>query len=84
MDYFKETRKSFIEIGNIYVWTATINSWIKLLEQDALKEIVVNSLKYLHEKKKIEVYAFIVMPNHVHLIWKTLEKNGKETAQGSF
>lgn len=65
MDYFKEKRKSFIEIGNIYFWTATINSWIKLWEQDALKQIVVNSLHYLHKKKKIEVYAFVVMPNLV-------------------
>ncbi|MEP6467551.1 MAG: transposase [Parafilimonas sp.] len=84
MEYFKEKRKSYIEIGNVYFWTATINSWIKLLEPDALKEIIINSLYYLSEKKKIEVYAFVIMPNHIHLIWKTLDKNGKETAQGSF
>jgi len=24
------------------------------------------------------------MPNHIHLIWQVNEKNGKETAQGSF
>ena len=24
------------------------------------------------------------MPNHIHLIWKQLKKNGKETLQGSF
>ena len=32
----------------------------------------------------IKVYAFVLMPNHIHLIWKQLNKNGKETPQGSF
>jgi REP element-mobilizing transposase RayT len=29
-------------------------------------------------------FGFVIMPNHVHLIWRTKELNGKETAQGSF
>ena len=33
---------------------------------------------------KIDVYAFVIMPNHIHLIWRVKELNGKETAQGSF
>lgn len=84
MDYFKEYRKSFIEIGRIYFWTATINSWYKLMSDDEVKKIIVDSLKYLHEKGKIEIYAFVVMPNHVHLVWKIKELNGKETSHGSF
>ena len=30
------------------------------------------------------MYAFVLMPNHVHFIWQQLKKNGKETAQASF
>ena len=30
------------------------------------------------------MFAFVIMPNHIHLIWRTKELNGKETAQGSF
>jgi putative transposase len=32
----------------------------------------------------IDVFAFVLMPNHIHLIWRTNKMNGKETAQGSF
>ncbi len=32
----------------------------------------------------IKIYAFVIMPNHVHFIWQQLRKNGKETPQGSF
>jgi REP element-mobilizing transposase RayT len=76
-------RKSFIEIGNLYFWTATINNWYKLMQDDSWKQIIVDSLTYLSAKGKITVYAFVIMPNHIHLIWQTNELNGKESAQGS-
>ena len=82
--YFKETRKSFIAIGDIYFYTATIHNWNRLLHEDAVKRIVTDSLYFLWEKKKIKVYAFVIMLNHIHLIWQLLDKNGKETSQGSF
>jgi REP element-mobilizing transposase RayT len=77
-------RKSYIEIGEVYFWTATINQWQKLLWPDEYKEVIIGSLEYLSNAGKIDVYAFVIMPNHIHLIWKTNELNGKETAQGSF
>ncbi|MDN4165740.1 transposase [Cytophagales bacterium LB-30] len=30
------------------------------------------------------MFAFVIMPNHIHLIWRINENNGKETARGSF
>jgi len=83
-DNFKYNRKSYIEIGEVFFWTATINNWQKLLAEDRYKDVILNSLEYLSNKGKIDVYAFVIMPNHVHVIWRTKEMNGKETAQGSF
>lgn len=80
----KYQRKSYMEIGEIFFWTATINNWQKLLADDKYKQVVIDSLYYLSRKQKIDVYAFVIMPNHIHLIWRTRELNGKETAQGSF
>ena len=83
-DIFKSQRKSYIRTGEVYFWTATINKWQKLLWEDRYKDVVINSLEYLSCAGKIDVYAFVIMPTHLHLIWKTNELNGKETAQGSF
>ena len=77
-------RKSNVEIGNLYFWTATINNWYKLFQDDALKEIIISSLKHLSSERKIEVYAFVLMPNHLHFIWQLLEMNGKEKPHTSF
>lgn len=71
-------------IGEIYFWTATINNWNKLLFEDGYKDIIIQSLDYLSKASKIEVYGFVLMPTHLHFIWKILGKNGKESPQGSF
>ena len=82
--YFKYNRKSFVQIGGIYFWTATINNWQLLLKDDDFKDVIIQSLKHLSEKKKIDLFAFVIMPNHVHFIWRINENNGKETTLGSF
>jgi len=81
---FEQKRKSYIQIGEIYFWTATINSWMKLLDKDQFKQVILDSLSHLSEKGKIDVFAFVIMPNHIHLIWRINELNGKEEAHISF
>jgi hypothetical protein len=56
-----------MELEKIYFFTATILNWRKLLAPDKYKQMIVDSLKHLVDKQKIAVYAFVVMPNHIHL-----------------
>ena len=51
-------------------FTASIKGWYKLLEHDKYKDIIVNSLRFLVEDKRIKLYAFIIMSDHLHLIWQ--------------
>ena len=81
---FVPRRKNYIDIGEIFFWTATINNWQNLLLKDDYKKIIINSLDYLSISGKIDVFGFVIMPNHIHLIWRINEMNGKETTQGSF
>ena len=83
-DIFREHRKSHMRFGEIYFWTSTINNWQRLLWPDTYKDVIINSLDYLTSISKIEVFGFVIMPNHVHFIWKILDFNGKETPQASF
>lgn len=77
-------RKSHVDKGEIYFWTATINNWQRLLEKDKYKDVIIDSLQYLTDTGKIDVFGFVIMPNHIHLIWQVNEPNGKESPQGSF
>ena len=76
-------RKSYMEPGEIYFWSATINNWQMLLYRDDFKDIVMDSLMFLSKKGKIDVFAFVIMPNHIHLIWRINEKNGEESSHAS-
>ncbi len=76
-------RKSPIDIGKIYFWTATINKWQKLLYEDHYKQAIIDSLNNLSLRGKIDVFAFVIMPNHMHLIWRINAANGKELPHSS-
>ena len=51
-------------------FTATIHEWKHLLQDDKVKEIVINSLRFLVTENRINVYGFVIMSNHLHLIWR--------------
>ena len=73
-----------MELNDVYFYTASIQDWVPLLRTDKFKQILLNSLVHLVEKKKIRIYGFVIMPNHIHLIWESLEMNGKEKPHASF
>lgn len=71
-------------MNEIYFYTATIKDWVTLLFPNKRKDILVSSLRDLVEQKKIVLYGFVIMPNHIHLLWEMLEMNGKELPSASF
>jgi putative transposase len=73
-----------MKLGEIYFYTASILNWIPLLHSDKFKQIVLDSLIFLVNREKIKVYGFVIMPNHIHLIWENINTNGKEMPYASF
>ena len=77
-------RNSHTELNEIYFWTTTINKWQHLLKPAENKMIAINSLKWLVQKELVKIYGYVIMPNHIHLIWEQLKMNGKELPKNSF
>jgi putative transposase len=44
----------------------------------------LDSLKWLCEKQLVRIYGYVIMPNHIHLLWEQLKMNGKEFPKNSF
>ncbi|MEO5912282.1 MAG: hypothetical protein ABIP95_15445 [Pelobium sp.] len=84
MDIFRANRNSIMLLNEVYFWTATIKDWKHLLSNDEFKIIIINSLKELVLREKILLYAFVIMPNHIHLVWEMKTLNGKEMPNASF
>jgi REP element-mobilizing transposase RayT len=51
-------------------FTATILNWNKLLTPESYKLIIVESLQYLVNAERVVVYGYVIMDNHIHIIWK--------------
>jgi len=79
-----QKRKSYIELNKVYFWTSSIQNWFPLLATDQFKEIVLSSLLYLISHNKIKIYGYVIMPNHIHIIWEMIRLNGKEMPHVSF
>lgn len=84
MQAIPERRKSTMDLGQVYFWTFSIYQWKHLLKDNSYKYLILQSLSYLVATKKIAVYAFVIMPNHIHLIWEMLALNGREKPNASF
>jgi len=40
-----------------------------LLQADERKQILIDSLKFMVHDKRIWLYGFVIMPNHIHFMW---------------
>jgi putative transposase len=83
-DIFTPQRNSNMFLNEVYFWTDTVKDWKNVFKQEKYKELIVQILKDLVDKKLIAVYAFVIMPNHIHLVWELLAMNGKEKPSASF
>lgn len=48
--------------------TFSVVGWVDVFSRESYKEIFVNSLKYCQEHKGLNLHAWVIMTNHVHLI----------------
>jgi putative transposase len=51
-------------------FTATCLEWKRLLRPYKYKNIIVDSMKFLVQKKRVIIYGFVIMSNHIHVIWQ--------------
>jgi REP element-mobilizing transposase RayT len=65
-------------------FTATILEWKPLLLQERYKRIVMDSLQFLINNKRIHLCAFVIMSNHIHLIWQIIHPHTEPDVQRDF
>jgi putative transposase len=62
------------EEGLYFVSFATVY-WIDVFVREVYFDIVFNGLKYCEQNKGMEIYAWCIMPSHVHLIFRAKDNN---------
>lgn len=69
---------------DLYFTTATVKDWKHLLQLDKYKTIITDSLSYLAKEQTVRVHAFVIMPNHFHLIWQMIADQSLSKVQLRF
>jgi len=62
--------------------TATILDSKHLLDED-FKGIIINCMDWLVTNKRCKIYGFVIMPNHIHLLWKIEDGFDRANVQGA-
>ncbi|MDB5139553.1 MAG: transposase [Mucilaginibacter sp.] len=53
---------------DIYFVTFTIVDWVDVFTRPAYKQLIIDSLTYCQQHKGLEVHAYCLMTNHLHLL----------------
>ena len=67
-----------------HFFTATNLEWKKLLFRDAFKDIIIQSMRHLVKSKRVIIYGFVIMPNHIHLLWQMQAGEKRDAVQRDF
>src|SRR5688572_4319209 len=65
-------------------YTATIFNWKPLLSDNRYKDIIVSSLQFLVSNQRVELNAFVILNNHIHIIWQPLNNMSTLEARCAF
>ena len=77
-------RKSHQSFNEVYFWTSVIKDWKHLLNNDEMKMIIIESFQWLVQHELVYIYGYVIMDNHIHVLWEQLKMNGKESPKESF
>ncbi len=59
----------------LYYLTFQIVGWVDLFTRKCYRDIVIESLKYCQEHKGLNLYAYVIMSNHIHLLAQSRTAN---------
>jgi len=62
------TGYKIVEQDALHYVTFQVVRWIDIFTRKVYRDIVIDSLKFCQANKGLEVYAFVVMSNHIHLL----------------
>jgi putative transposase len=70
-----KTRRFIDEPGHAHFFTFSCAHRLPLLRSDRTRSWLVDSLNRVRQKQRVALWAYVFMPEHVHLLLKPLDGN---------
>ncbi len=71
--FFIFTHMGYFHYHNLYYTTFTVLGWRKILTEQNNIDVIIDSFNFVTKRNKCIIYAFVIMPNHIHVIYQTKE-----------
>ena len=75
-------RKLFVSTGYqikdqsaLYFLTFQVVQWADIFTRKIYRDIIIDSFKYCSNQKGLEIYAYVIMSNHVHLLARSTKED---------
>lgn len=59
----------------LYFVTLTVSGWTDLFTRSVYKDIIINNLIHCQERENLDIFSYVIMSNHLHMICR---RNGKD------
>jgi REP element-mobilizing transposase RayT len=59
----------------LHFLTIQVVQWADIFTRLVYRDIVIDSLKYCQQNKGLEIYAYVIMSNHIHILVKSQNNN---------
>lgn len=60
--------------GAPHFLTFTVVDWVDVFTRKVYSDIVIDSLKYCQDQKGLDMFGYVIMSNHIHLIIQSNQK----------
>ena len=54
--------------GGVYFVTFNVHQWVDVFSRAVYVELLLENLRYCKQNKGLQIYAWVIMSNHCHLI----------------
>ena len=67
-----------------YFVSFAVVGWLDVFTRNEYKNIALDSLGYCQKEKGMEIYAWCIITNHIHLVFKSVKMQKLELLLGDF
>ncbi|WP_066631283.1 REP-associated tyrosine transposase [Labilibacter marinus] len=70
--------------AGVYFVSFAVVEWLDVFTRNEYKNIIIDSLQFCQKEKGMEIFAWCIMTNHVHLIFRSVKGQKPELLLGDF
>jgi REP element-mobilizing transposase RayT len=72
------------QLINTFYSTYTIIYWYRFFNNPKRVQVIYDAFDFMVKHRAVQIYSFVIMPNHIHVVWSFGNKWDVKTVQKHF